>query len=103
MVQRYNGINSTACIWVGVEEIKRFGIALSRVCELYRERFAVNHSGLLTFAELQFPVPDSDELWSAESNAVLAQRLADLKPNAALDGRREENWISNLSRQTAFS
>ncbi|KAL4746593.1 hypothetical protein BDW72DRAFT_184598 [Aspergillus terricola var. indicus] len=105
MVQRYSGITSMACIWVGVEEIKRFGIALSRVCELYRDRITgdVDQSGFLTLAELQFPVPDSDELWNAESNAVLAQRLADLKPDAALDGRREENWISNFSRQTAFS
>ncbi|KAL4862844.1 hypothetical protein BDV12DRAFT_202663 [Aspergillus spectabilis] len=92
--------------WVGIEEIKRVGIALNRVCELYRIRFPddVGRSGTLTWADLHFPVPDSEELWNATSNELLARRLAELKADSALDGRCEENWISNLcSRETLLS
>ncbi|RJE24657.1 hypothetical protein PHISCL_03023 [Aspergillus sclerotialis] len=103
MVARYQDINSVACIWVGVEEIKRFGIALYRVCKLCSNGNSSNvdecgrfKHDLLTLPDLQFPMPESDELWNAESNIALSNRLADINPNAALDGRRQKNWISNL-------
>ncbi|KAL4912731.1 hypothetical protein BDW62DRAFT_194049 [Aspergillus aurantiobrunneus] len=100
MVGRYDGINSMACIWVGVEEIKRLGIALYSVCKLCRD----SDSGreLLALSDLQFPMPDSNSLWNAESNAILSRRLAGVEPSAALDGRREENWISGLGEDVLF-
>ncbi|KAL4788931.1 hypothetical protein BDV19DRAFT_397702 [Aspergillus venezuelensis] len=103
MVQRYRGIASTACVWVGVEEIKRLGMAPRSVCELYKHSFTgyVNARELVTWADLHFPVPDSDELWNAKSNEFLAQRLAELKADPSLDGRCEEDWNSNLDRQTS--
>jgi hypothetical protein len=103
MVERYHGINSMACIWVGVEEIKRLGIALYRVCKLCSDSSNSNVDGgehlepeFLTLSDLQFPIPDNNELWNAESNMVLSRRLAEIGPSGAADGRREENWISNL-------
>jgi len=97
------------CIWVGVEEIKRLGIALYRVCKLCSNNDSsdVNGGGhlkpeFLILADLQFPMPDSNELWNAESNIVLSRRLAEVVPSATLDGRREENRISNLGEDVLF-
>lgn len=97
------------CIWVGVEEIKRLGIALYRVCKLCSNNDSsdVNGGGhlkpeFLTLSDLQFPMPDSNELWNAESNIVLSRRLAEVVPSATLDGRREENRISNLGEDVLF-
>lgn len=98
-----------ACIWVGVEEIKRFGIALYKVCKLCSNSDSSNVDGsdhfepeLLTLSELQYPMPDSNKLWNAESNMVLSKGLAEVEPSATLDGRREENWISNLRGVVRF-
>lgn len=96
MLGRYHGINSMACIWVGVEEIKRLGIALYRVCKLCSDGNNVGGSELLTLSDLQFPMPDSNELWNAETNTILSRRLAKVDPSAKLDGWQEQNWISNL-------
>lgn len=103
MVERYHGINSMACIWVGVEEIKRLGIALYRVCKLCSDSNSSNVDGsehlepeFLTLSDLQFPIPDNNELWNAESNTVLSRRLAAIGASGATDGGREKNWISNL-------
>lgn len=103
MVERYHhSINSTMCVWVGVEEIKRLGIALFRVCRLCSNSSSnVDASGpvendLLTLSDLRYPMPDSNRLWNAESDIVFSRRLAEVDPDATLDGRWEENWISNL-------
>ncbi|KAL4912496.1 hypothetical protein BDW62DRAFT_214983 [Aspergillus aurantiobrunneus] len=97
MLGRYQGINSMACIWVGVEEIKRLGIALYRVCELCSSSGGGRpNPEFLTLSDLQFPMLDSNDLWNAESNVALSRRLAEVEPSAVLDGRREENRISNL-------
>lgn len=109
MLGRYRGIDSVACIWVGVEEIKRLGIALYKVCKLCSNSDSSNVDGgdhlepeFLTLSDLQYPKPDSNELWNAESNIILSRRLAEVEPSATLDGRREENWISNLGGVVRF-
>ena len=89
-----------ACIWVGEEEIRRLGIALYKVCKLCSNSDSSNVNGgdhlepeLLTLSDLQFPMPDSNKLWNAESNMVLSRALAEVEPSATQDGRWEENWI----------
>lgn len=109
MLGRYRGIDSMACIWVGVEEIKRLGIALYKVCKLCSNSDSSNANGgnhlepeLLTLSDLQFPMPDSNKLWNAESNMVLSRALAEVEPSATQDGRWEENWISNIEGAVRF-
>lgn len=102
--------NPEVFVWVGVEEVKRFGLCLYRVCQCARLREprelddVPDHSnrypsGLggahLSLADLQFALPDSDELWHMTSG--LAGQLAErymMYENANI----EENWISQTAR-----
>ncbi|PYI13745.1 hypothetical protein BO86DRAFT_312695 [Aspergillus japonicus CBS 114.51] len=117
MLERYHQtIDSVACIWVGVEELKRLGLAMYKVCRLsgHGARIVEGHAlamghdeqeqrGVLRLADLQFPPPDSRHLWEAQSNPELARLLqieARTRGGAAsrLDGREEGNWISACGR-----
>ncbi|KNG89857.1 hypothetical protein ANOM_001750 [Aspergillus nomiae NRRL 13137] len=75
-------------IWVGIEEVKRFALALYKVCR----RCRVDDVKLLSLADLQFAMPDSDELWHASSG--LASRI----PASYSDRNKEDNWISQAAR-----
>ncbi|PIG83108.1 hypothetical protein AARAC_001164 [Aspergillus arachidicola] len=75
-------------IWVGIEEVKRFALALYKV---YR-RCRIDGARRLSLADLQFAEPDSDELWHASSD--LASRI----PASYADKNKEENWISQTAR-----
>ncbi|KAE8313490.1 hypothetical protein BDV41DRAFT_564349 [Aspergillus transmontanensis] len=75
-------------IWVGIEEVKRFALALYKV---YR-RCRIDGARRLSLANLQFAKPDSDELWHASSD--LASRI----PASYGDKNKEENWISQTAR-----
>ncbi|KAL2787200.1 hypothetical protein BJX66DRAFT_17231 [Aspergillus keveii] len=104
MLERYLGVNDITCIWVGVEEIKRLGLALYKV-----SRLCGDHSGsdqrdedgrLLRLSDLRLPVPDSRHLWDAYSNAELSRLLqidGGTRPGR-LDGSQEANWISNFGQ-----
>ncbi|KAL3464808.1 hypothetical protein BJX64DRAFT_78498 [Aspergillus heterothallicus] len=96
MLERYLGIDDITCIWVGVEEIKRLGLALYKVCRLCGDDG--QQGRLLCLSDLQLPVPDSAHFWNAGSNAELSQLLyIDAEARVAkLDGSQEKNWISNF-------
>ena len=100
MLTRYHHVESITCMWVGVEEIKRFGLALykvSRLCGMGSCSGESDETGgrFLRFSDLQFPMPDKKNLWNAGSNAELARLLS-------MHSRREDNsdeprattWIS---------
>ncbi|KAL4876769.1 hypothetical protein BJY04DRAFT_231378 [Aspergillus karnatakaensis] len=78
-------------IWLCIEEIKRFNIALFRTCR----RFS-NLSDRVEVDELQFPPPAIDDLWNAieqeDWNAALTKRARKIDE---FDGPLEEHWISN--------
>lgn len=94
-------------IWVGIEEVKRFALGLYKIrrsCHIQCENGPCNspHStnrerSLLTLADLQFALPDGDELWHASSN--LAARLA--KDGALYydNNNAKANGISQSARQ----
>lgn len=111
MLSQHPSSAPLALIWISVEEIKRFGLALYKLCRLCacaRDQ-GVSRSGnnttipamrgdsLLTLAELDFCMPDSDELWNAPVDAP-----ADLVKSTALrqtcrDNRDSEGWISRTA------
>ncbi|KAL3440615.1 hypothetical protein BJX65DRAFT_26188 [Aspergillus insuetus] len=103
MLERYLGVNDITCIWVGVEEIKRLGLALYKVCRLCNSEFGSeqNEEGrLLRLSDLQLPVPDSRHLWDAASNAELSHLLqmdGGTRPGRS-DGSQESNWVSNFGQ-----
>ncbi|EPS31249.1 hypothetical protein PDE_06204 [Penicillium oxalicum 114-2] len=105
------GVDPDVFIWLGIEEVKRFCLSLYRVCRQSRvsepnlledmSSFSP-HRGprppggrLLSLTDLQFALPDSDELWNTTSG--LAARLAE-NPTAYQNGNVEENWISQTAR-----
>ncbi|EAW17513.1 C2H2 type zinc finger domain protein [Aspergillus fischeri NRRL 181] len=92
-------------IWVGIEEVKRFALALYKVCRSCHiqckngpRNLHGNQRGrsLLTLADLRFSLPDSDELWNATSD--LAARLAEDGPLYYDNINAETNWISQSVR-----
>ncbi|KAL6229584.1 hypothetical protein BDW75DRAFT_224872 [Aspergillus navahoensis] len=99
-------------IWLGIEEAKRFALALYKVCrccQVHDTRLSyggsinsyapikprAQGSSLLSLADLQFALPDSDELWHASSD--LASRVAD-NACAYWEKNAEENWICQAAR-----
>ncbi|KAF7595584.1 hypothetical protein BBP40_005619 [Aspergillus hancockii] len=99
MLGRYQDIDSVTCIWVGVEEMKRFALALYKICRIcHRGRLdgaEANGLPLLCLSDLRFPVPDSNRLWEAESNPDLSNLLARTYRDANTEGRRDTKWISD--------
>ncbi|KAL4993371.1 Isochorismatase family-domain-containing protein [Aspergillus recurvatus] len=80
MLERYRGVEDITCIWVGVEEIKRLGLALYRVCclcaggnggDIWVRPGGHGHDRLLCLSDLRFPPLDRDYLWDAGSNEEL--------------------------------
>ncbi|KAJ6109919.1 hypothetical protein N7486_002154 [Penicillium sp. IBT 16267x] len=103
-------VDPEVLIWLGIEEVKRFNLSLYRLYRLVRldskaledkahvhSRSGPRSSGgnLFSLADLQFAVPDSDELWHAPSD--LAAKVAENKL-AYINGNREENWICHTAR-----
>lgn len=98
-------------VWVGVEEVKRFGLSLYRVCQrawLHDPRelgdvsdqntgapSRLDGANLLSLADLRFALPDSDELWHLRSG--LADRVTG-RSEADKNANGEENWISQTAR-----
>lgn len=104
MLDRYHDISSVTCIWVGVEEIKRLGLALYKVSRLCsngncQESNTRGDNRLFRLSDLRFPLPASRRLWDAESDRELS-RLLQLERDrgAGLDSRDERNWISASGR-----
>ncbi|KAL3481381.1 hypothetical protein BJX99DRAFT_253686 [Aspergillus californicus] len=108
MLARYQDIDNVTCIWVGVEEIKRLGLAMYKISRLcgsrdQRECESGRAQSHLRLSDLQYPPPDSRHLWEAESNPALSRLLAERGKRTAprheqLDGRLEENWLSSCGR-----
>lgn len=88
-------------VWLSVEEIKRFGLALYKVCRM-TTRLESSGAGvsdrrteLLTLADLNFDMPDSDEVWNSPSEEAAQETLAS---QAKLrDSRDVTGWISQSS------
>ncbi|PLB43624.1 transcription factor with C2H2 and Zn(2)-Cys(6) DNA binding domain [Aspergillus steynii IBT 23096] len=96
MLGRYHSIESVTCIWVGVEEIKRFGLALykvSRIC-CGASEVGEDRDQLLGLADLQFPAPDGNHLWEARSNPELIYLLAGIRRDGHLARSQSGRWIS---------
>ncbi|KAK7535784.1 C2H2 type zinc finger domain protein [Phyllosticta citribraziliensis] len=103
MLQHYSDTGSPIYAWTFTEEIKRFGLALYNVsrhcCPLLSHDEPADgptpQPPLLTLADLQFSMPDSDYLWSAETNAELTRRS---KEEGKSGGNEEGSWISSVAR-----
>jgi hypothetical protein len=103
MLRQHEANAPLALVWVNVEEIKRFGLALYKVCQLAtclnRTGESVNsgRNELLTLADLSFCIPDSDELWNAPSGTE-SEKWRDFACSTVERSNMDpQNWISQAS------
>ncbi|RAL15205.1 Zn(II)2Cys6 transcription factor [Aspergillus homomorphus CBS 101889] len=106
MLARFRPEEPGGHVWVGVEEVKRFVLALNRVCKIIgAEEQAANvhgkhrdvptpRSGLLTASELHFPMPTSEALWNAGTEEAWNAAAVDKTDLIHLTDFREAQWIS---------
>jgi len=105
MLSRYQETSLASFIWVGIEEIKRFNLALYKVCgKLSSNSMAgagINDNydaqmDLLSASELQFPLPSSSALWNAVGKDEWIVHMKDITPvPVSLDDHCRAGWISN--------
>ncbi|OOQ81546.1 transcription factor with C2H2 and Zn(2)-Cys(6) DNA binding protein [Penicillium brasilianum] len=95
MLERYQDVDSMACIWIGVEEMGRLGLAMYKVSSLCRAgKLEDTEDRLLQLSDLRFPVPDSRSLWDAKSDMELSQLLQLEAGRERLAASDMANWIS---------
>lgn len=88
-----------ACIWIGVEEMGRLGLAMYKVSSLCRAgNLEDKEDALLQLSDLEFPVPDSRSLWDAKSDMELSQLLQLEAGRARLDASDMASWISGCGK-----
>ncbi|RJE25303.1 hypothetical protein PHISCL_02332 [Aspergillus sclerotialis] len=92
-----------ALVWVSVEEIKRFGLALYKVCRMCSRPESLRRndkslgSELLTLSDLNFCMPDSDELWNAPGDAESGTIRRVASHTNLRDNGNPDAWISRAS------
>lgn len=104
------GSNPDVFVWLGIEEIKRFALCLYKTCQSchlkgagetqggrrkgYSTTESLPGSDLLNLEDLQFALPENDDLWHVDSD--LATKLAErsVSFSSECDG---ENWISRAA------
>lgn len=105
MLLQHDADAPLALVYVSVEEIKRFGLALYKVCRLSTPT-SFDFSGkcynggktdLLTLADLSFCMPDSDKLWDAPLGAVSEVLNKSDARAVRRDNGDAKNWISQAS------
>ncbi|KAJ5907148.1 uncharacterized protein N7473_004064 [Penicillium subrubescens] len=105
MLLQHDADAPLAFVYLSVEEIKRFGLALYKVCRLSTPT-SFDLSGdcsnggrndLLTLADLSFCMPDSDELWNAPLGGE--SEVLNKYDSSAVgrDNGDAKNWISQAS------
>ncbi|KAL6229153.1 hypothetical protein BDW75DRAFT_235420 [Aspergillus navahoensis] len=107
MLSQHDDSAPITLIWLSVEEVKRFGLALYKLCRLCTRGNPADSTGrpsgglkseLLTLADLDFCMPDSDEVWNALSGtgADFIKNTTALQETSR-DNRDPDNWISRAS------
>jgi hypothetical protein len=93
MLARYLEDDPSTFVWVCTEEIKRFNLALFRICA---KLTGEGDGALFKAEELQFPLPRSCFLW----HAVTQDQWKPAIQEGALDdlmNLSEDTWISNIA------
>ncbi|KAJ5640139.1 uncharacterized protein N7484_008001 [Penicillium longicatenatum] len=105
ILSRYHEAGLASFIWVGIEEIKRFNVALYKVCgkssSLSLVGAGMDHNdaerGLMSANELQFPLPSNTALWNSVGKDEWIVHMKDTTP-VSLDDNCQADWISNFAR-----
>jgi hypothetical protein len=103
MLRQHDANAPLALVWVNIEEIKRFGLALYKVCQLATcsnlngESVNSGRNDLLTLSDLSFCIPDSDELWNVPPGTESEKWRAVASSAVERDNGDPKNWISQAS------
>ncbi|KAJ5548347.1 hypothetical protein N7513_005581 [Penicillium frequentans] len=107
ILSRYQETSLASFTWVGIEEMKRFNLALYKVCgKLSSDSIAGAgihgddaEMALLSATELQFPLPSSPALWNAIGKDEWIVHMKDSTPApVSLNDHCQADWISNFAR-----
>ncbi|KAE8406895.1 hypothetical protein BDV37DRAFT_291593 [Aspergillus pseudonomiae] len=106
MLARYHPDDLADYVLVGVEEVKRFDIALFRVCKSIgsdRGETHLEHRDTsrarwqVTASELQFPMPKNELMWNAITENEWKAAATEGMECINLSDSMESQWISNSS------
>ena len=86
--------------WVSVEEVKRFDLALFKVCGAFgisgkEEHRTGNFDGRIRACDLQFPPPRNTPLWNAVTKEEWESAAKADMDRHSLDDPLPLQWISN--------
>ncbi|KAL6231643.1 hypothetical protein BDW75DRAFT_219657 [Aspergillus navahoensis] len=102
MLRRYCRNDIPEYVWVSIEEVKRFNIALYKVCRTCSEQMSdiddldiTRASGIrLQAHDLQFPLPENTPLWNAVNKAQWDSAAMGGVFCHGLNDTLEGEWIS---------
>jgi hypothetical protein len=108
MLARYQSDDLASYVWVGIEEVKRFDVALYKVCRALSssERDGSIEEGdtpratswQLSASEPQFLMPQNDLLWNAVGEEEWASAAAKDVGRVDLSDIMEAQWIAKVGR-----
>lgn len=99
MLARYKESDLPSFVWVGTEELKRFIMALYKLCAKVSCR-STDNSPLLHARELQFPLPSNDPLWNSVERDEWEAHAKD--ESISLKDSLQAKWISNFADVLGF-
>ncbi|KAK2761629.1 hypothetical protein FQN54_001457 [Arachnomyces sp. PD_36] len=113
MLARYSQSDLPSYIWVGIEELKRFNLALYRCCKALSRSGQQTSDGAgdsiagpatweLTAADLQFPIPKNDALWDATVREEWDSAGTEAANPTSLHDTLEAEWISKSAELLRF-
>ncbi|RAH85803.1 hypothetical protein BO86DRAFT_354690 [Aspergillus japonicus CBS 114.51] len=107
MLNRYCQDDPATYVWVSVEEVKRFNLALFRACRAFTSATKQKSTGqdtadearaasrTLQVCDLQFPWPRNTPLWNAVGKAEWHSATTEDVFRHSQHDTVEEEWISN--------
>ena len=95
MLARYKEADLPSFVWVGVEEVKRFNIALYKLCARLSSSSPEDRP-LLAASELEFPLPSNDPLWNSVERDEW-EAYAKEESTVSLNDDVQARWISKFA------
>lgn len=95
MLARYNEADLPSFVWVGIEEAKRFSIALYKLCAKLSSSSPEDRP-LLHASELQFPLPSNDPLWNSVERDEWDAHAKE-ENTVSLNDDLQAKWISKFA------
>lgn len=111
IVAKFHDAELAPFVWTSTEEIKRFNIALYKVCckvsrprrggESEGDREYGDAASLLNASELQFPLPNNRSLWYAVGKSEWLNILKD-EELVISDETSQDKWFSSFAEVIDF-